>query len=202
MPSNADYDELLDQGRAIYPGVRIGRPARARTYWLVIAAMRALRLRWNIHVTGSEQVGPGPAILAANHLSAMDPVVAVMSHWWRVTAFTKVEVYSAKGAIFFRLMGRSRCAAGTRSRPRGHCPWRSLALARRGQARPVPRGHPLPRPPVAAPPAQRILIPVITSNPDVPVHAICTTYPAGSGFRVERWSHLPRLPSTLPDESR
>ena len=59
-----------------------------------------------MHVTGSERVRPGPAILVGNHVSAMDPVAAVMSHWWRVTAFTKVEVFERRGAVFFRLMGQ------------------------------------------------------------------------------------------------
>jgi 1-acyl-sn-glycerol-3-phosphate acyltransferase len=29
-----------------------------------------------------------------------------MTHWWRVTAFTKVEVFERRGAVFFRLMGQ------------------------------------------------------------------------------------------------
>jgi len=100
------YTSALAEGRALYPGTRIGRPGRARTYWATIAAMRVLRARLSVDVTGSEHVAPGSAILVGNHVSAMDPVVAVMSHWWRVTAFAKVEVFENRGAIFFRLMGQ------------------------------------------------------------------------------------------------
>src|SRR4051812_7703545 len=51
-----DYDALLAQGRALYPGQRIGRPGRSWLYWPTVAAMRLLRLRWKIHFSGAEHV--------------------------------------------------------------------------------------------------------------------------------------------------
>lgn len=174
---DAAYGELLERGRAIYPGVRIGRPGRARTYWATIAAMRALRLRWAVHVTGSANVAPGPAILVGNHVSAMDPVAAVMSHWWRVTAFTKVEVFERRGAVFFRLMGQIPLRRGDEDSTRWALEMASRTLAdghKLGlypEGTRSPDGHSLHRL------HRRILVPILEANPDVPVHAIATTYP-------------------------
>lgn len=183
MGTDADYDDLMAQGRAIYPGVRIGRPARARTYWMVIAAMRVLRLRWAVRVTGSEHVGPGAAILVGNHLSAMDPVVAVMSHWWRVTAFTKVEVFSARGAIFFRLMGQIPLRRGDEESTTWALAMATRALRDGGKLGLYPEGTRSPDHRTLHRLHKRILIPVLTTNPQVPVHAICTTYPTGGRWR-------------------
>jgi len=179
MPTGdkATYAGALSEGRSLYPGLRIGRPGRARTYWPTIAAMRVLRLRWAVSVTGSDNVGPGAAILVGNHVSALDPAVAVMSHWWRVTAFAKVEVFEGRGAVFFRLMGQIPLRRGDEASTR----W-ALDMARRTLAdgnklglypestrspdkRSLHRLH------------KRILVPVLQSNPDVPVHVITTAYP-------------------------
>ena len=100
------YDELLAEARTLYPGVRIGRPGKSRGYWATIAALRALRLRYDVHISGREHVGADPAILVGNHIDFFDPVVVVMSAWWRVSAFTKVEWFEHRSALFFRLMGQ------------------------------------------------------------------------------------------------
>jgi 1-acyl-sn-glycerol-3-phosphate acyltransferase len=100
------YDELLAEAARLYPGVRIGRPGRARTYWATITALRAYRIKIAVDLTGAEHVAPGPAIFVANHTSTLDPMVVVMSTWWRVTAFTKVEWFEGRVAPFFRLMGQ------------------------------------------------------------------------------------------------
>jgi len=104
-PGN-DYEALLRAGRAAFPGVRIGRPGRSRGYWITIAVLRVLRLRWKVDVEGAAQVAPGAALLIGNHISAADPLVVVMSTWWRVTAFTKLEWFQGRLAPFFRLMGQ------------------------------------------------------------------------------------------------
>ncbi len=172
----ADYQAALAEGRVLYPGVRIGRPGRARTYWATIAAMRVLRLRWSVRATGSQNVTPGAAILVGNHVSAMDPVAAVISHWWRVTAFTKVEVFERRGAVFFRLMGQIPLRRGDEESTR----W-ALDMARRtlddgGKLGLYPEGTRSPDHKSLHRLHKRILIPVIQGNPDVPVHAITTTY--------------------------
>ena len=65
-PEPLSYDAALHEGGRLYPGTRIGRPGRARTYWATIAAMRALRLRLDVDVVGSDNVAPGPTILVGN----------------------------------------------------------------------------------------------------------------------------------------
>ena len=60
------YDELLAEAARLYPGVRIGRPGRARTYWATITALRAYRAKVGVDLAGAEQVAPGPAIFVAH----------------------------------------------------------------------------------------------------------------------------------------
>ena len=54
-PNHAKYDELLTRGHSIYPGMRLGKPGRARTYWATIFFMRLLNLRWSVKVTGASK---------------------------------------------------------------------------------------------------------------------------------------------------
>lgn len=177
MPTRADdYDAALEQGHAIYPGVRIGRPGRSRAYWATIAAMRVLRLRWSVHVTGSAQVAPGAAILVGNHLSAMDPVAAVISHWWRVTAFTKVEVFEGRGAVFFRLMGQIPLRRGDEHSTRWALDMAARTLADGNKIGLYPEGTRSPDRRSLHRLHKRILVPVIQGSPDVPVHTITTAY--------------------------
>jgi 1-acyl-sn-glycerol-3-phosphate acyltransferase len=170
------YEDALAQGRALYPGVRIGRPGRARTYWATIAAMRVLRVKWSVDVAGSEHVAPGAAIMVGNHVSAMDPVVAVMAHWWRVTAFTKVEVYERRGALFFRLMGQIPLRRGDAASTHWAMDMATRALAYGGKIGLYPEGTRSPDPTQLHRLHKRVLIPVLQGNPDVPVHAITTSY--------------------------
>jgi 1-acyl-sn-glycerol-3-phosphate acyltransferase len=171
-----DYRTALDEGHRIYPGVRIGRPGRARTYWATIAAMRILRLRLAVTVTGSENVAPGAAILVGNHLSAMDPVVAVMTHWWRVTAFTKVEVFERRGAVFFRLMGQIPLRRGDEESTRWAMDMAARTLADGNKLGLYPEGTRSPDKVSLHRLHKRILIPVIKSNPGIPVHVVTTRY--------------------------
>ena len=109
------YQDLLNRGKLIYPGVRIGRPGRARTYWVTIFLMRVLNFRWSVKVSGAQHVKRGPAILVGNHVDAMDPVAIVMKQWWRVTAFAKVEVFESRGpagALLFAFAGNLGTAQG------------------------------------------------------------------------------------------
>lgn len=189
------YDELLARGREIYPGMRIGRPGRARTYFTTITLMRLLLLRWSVTVTGSSNVAPGPAILVGNHVSAMDPVAAVIKHWWRVTAFAKVEVFENRGAVFFRWMGQIPLRRGDETSTRWALEMAASTLADGNKLGLYPEGTRSPDKKSLHKLHRRILIPVFQTSPDVPVHAIATTY-LGTRFGRHRVRvHIsPRLP--------
>ena len=138
--------------------------------------MRVLRARLAVNVSGSENVAPGAAILVGNHVSAMDPVVTVMSHWWRVTAFAKVEVFENHGAMFFRWMGQIPLRRGDEASTR----W-ALDMARRtlddgGKVGLYPEGTRSPDKRTMHRLHRRVLIPVLLTSPDVPVHAVTTVY--------------------------
>jgi 1-acyl-sn-glycerol-3-phosphate acyltransferase len=194
-----DYDAALEAGHALYPGVRIGRPGRARTYWLTIALMRVLRVRWAVHIEGAEHVAPGGAVLVGNHLSAMDPVVAVISNWWRVTAFTKVEVFERRGAIFFRLMGQIPLRRGDEESTRWALGMAARTLADGNKVGLYPEGTRSPDRRSLHRLHKRILIPVLQDSPDVPVHTITTTY---RGSRRGRRRVEIRLSRPLPIDAR
>lgn len=179
-----DYDALLDRAEALYPGVRVGRPGRARTYWGTISAMRLLRLRYDVDLRGTEHVERGrPAILVGNHTNALDPVVVVMSAWWRVTAFTKVEVFQRRGSVFFRLMGQIPLRRGDAASTEWAMAMASQALRSGGMLGLYPEGTRSPDPDVLHRLHPRVLIPLIEANPDVPVHAVATRFLGTSGPR-------------------
>ncbi len=145
-------------------------------YYPTIAAMRLLRLRWAVTASGSDNVGSGPAILIGNHVSALDPVVAVMSHWWRVTAFTKVEVFERRGAVFFRLMGQIPLRRGDEDSSAWALEMATATLRDGNMVGLYPEGTRSPDKRALHRLHKRIMIPVLQANPDVPVHAIVTTY--------------------------
>jgi 1-acyl-sn-glycerol-3-phosphate acyltransferase len=178
------FEQALASGRVIYPGLRIGRPGRARTYWMTIALLRVLRLRWKVTVTGMEHLAPGAGILVGNHVSALDPVVAVMSTWMRVTAFTKVEVFAKRGAIFFRLMGQIPLRRGDEPSTLWAMDMASRCLARGSKLGLYPEGTRSPDRTKLHRLHRRILIPVLLAHPGVPVHAIATSYESRRWRRV------------------
>jgi 1-acyl-sn-glycerol-3-phosphate acyltransferase len=172
----ASYDALLESGKALFPGLRIGRPGRARSYWATITAMRVLRARWKIDIQGAENVAPGATILIGNHVSARDPLVVVMSIWWRVTAFTKVEWFRGRIAPFFRWMGQIPLRRGEPAATEWAIDMASSALAYGGKIGLYPEGTRSPDPTKLHRLHGRILIPMLRANPEVPVHAITTAY--------------------------
>ena len=174
--ANASYAQALAVGRDLYPGIRVGRPGRARTYWLTIAILRLLRLRWNVTITGREHLVPGAGILIGNHVSALDPVVAVMSMWVRVTAFTKVEVFTKRGAIFFRLMGQIPLRRGDEASTVWAMDMATRCLADGSKLGLYPEGTRSPDPTKLHRLHRRILIPVLQAHPGVPVYGIGTSY--------------------------
>ena len=170
------YAGVLAEGRSLYPGIRIGRPGRARSYWPMIAATRLLRFHWDVDLQGAENVAPGAGILIGNHQSAFDPVAVVMSVWWRVTAFTKVEVFEKRGAFFFRFMGQIPLRRGHTGSTEWAMRMSALALADGGKIGLYPEGTRSPDPARLHRLHKRVLIPVLQTNPDVPAYAITTRY--------------------------
>jgi len=193
------YGALLDAGRQLYPGIRLGRPGRARSYWVVIAAMRALRVRWRVDVEGAEHVADGAAIMIGSHVSALDPVVVVISAWWRVTAFTKLEWFQGRGAPFFRLMGQIPLRRGDPAATDWAIDMATRALADGGKIGLYPEGTRSPDPSRLHRLHGRVLIPVLQASPDVPAHAITTTYTR----RPRRRTHVQvRISPALPIDPR
>ena len=170
------YDELLAEARTLYPGVRIGRPGKSRGYWATITALRALRLRYAVEITGREYVGSDPAILVGNHIDFLDPVVVVMSAWWRVSAFTKVEWFEHRSAYFFRVMGQIPLRRGDAASSEWAMEMSAHALENGGKIGIYPEGTRSPDPTTLHRLHKRILIPLLQANPDTPVHVVVTRY--------------------------
>ena len=182
--STVTYDDDLAQGRRIHPGVRIGRPGTARTYGLTRAALQGVRLRVQADLQGAEQVGPGGAILVGNHLATLDPVVAAMSLPWRITAFTKAEWFEGPAAPFFRFMGQIPLRRGDEASTEWALGMASDVLARGDKVGIYPEGTRGPDATKLYRLHQRVLVPLITGNPEAPVHVVATTYGAGSFGRT------------------
>ncbi len=203
--AGASYDVLLGAGRALYPGIRIGRPGRARSYWATIAALRALRARWKVDIEGIDKVPRGAAILIGNHVSAIDPVVVVMRTRWRVTAFTKVEWFQGRAAVFFRLMGQIPLRRGDPAATDWAIAMASSALAYGGKIGLYPEGTRSPDATKLHRLHPRVLVPVLRANPDVPAYAVTTAYTRRPRRRthaqVRISSRLPLDPSTMSPES-
>ena len=195
-----EYETLLAEARTLYPGVRIGRPGLARTYWATIAAMRALRVRWAVDIHGAERVAPGPAILIGNHVHFMDPVCVVIAVWWRASAFTKLEWFEHRGSLFFRLMGQIPLRRGDADSTEWAMQISRYALGGGGRIAIYPEGTRSPDPTQLHKLHKRLMIPLLQANPDVPVHVVTTKYEnhrAPRRIRVEV-----RVSEPLPIDAR
>jgi 1-acyl-sn-glycerol-3-phosphate acyltransferase len=208
-PGSQDYEILLAEARTLYPGVRIGRPGRARTYWATITAMRLLRLRWAVGIEGADRVAPGPAILIGNHVNAMDPACVVIATWWRCSAFTKIEMFEHRGSLFFRLMGQIPLRRGDTASTDWAMRMSRHALGSSGGVGRIalyPEGTRSPDPGVLHKLHKRIMIPLLQANPDVPVHVVAMQYedrpfPRRIRVRVRVSEPLPLAARTMtPDE--
>jgi 1-acyl-sn-glycerol-3-phosphate acyltransferase len=208
-PGSQDYDTLLAEARTLYPGVRIGRPGRARTYWATITAMRLLRVRWAVRIEGADRVTPGPAILIGNHVNAMDPACVVIATWWRCSAFTKIEMFEHRGSLFFRLMGQIPLRRGDAASTDWAMRMSRHALGSSGGVGRIalyPEGTRSPDPRVLHKLHKRIMIPLLQANPDVPVHVVTMEYenrpfPRRIRARARVSGPLPLTPRTMtPDE--
>ncbi len=88
------------------------RRARDRSYLLVKTALRPVVLAFRPKVIGSQNVPQnGPAILAANHLSALDTLFIAVLLRRRVTFIAKAEYFSKPG-IRGRAMAALMAACG------------------------------------------------------------------------------------------
>lgn len=171
----------------------------------MIAVMRVLRARWKVDMEGAEKVSRGAAILIGNHVSAADPLVVVMSTRWRVTAFTKLEWFQGRGALFFRLMGQIPLRRGDHAATDWAIDMASSALEHGGKIGLYPEGTRSPDPTTLHRLHPRVLIPVLRANPDVPAYAITTAYThrplRRTRVQVRISSRLPLDPSTMTPES-
>jgi len=201
MTDDAGYDTALARAATLYPGVRVGRPGRARTYWAAVTGMQVLRAKVKVDIEGKDNVAPGAAILVGNHLSTYDPIVAVMSTWWRVTAFTKAEWFEGRSAVFFRWMGQIPLRRGDEASTEWCLDMAARTLADGNRVGIYPEGTRGPDPTSLYRLHQRVLVPLMQANPDVPVHAIATTYDDTSGARtlarVRLSERLPVDPRTM-----
>lgn len=176
MVSTDDHAALLERARALYPGIRVGRPGRSRSYWATITGLRALRVRYAIDLAGAEHVAPGATILVGNHSSTLDPVVVVMGTWWRVGAFTKLEWFTSPMAPFFRWMGQIPLRRGDEQSTALAMDFATLMLADGSKIGLYPEGTRSPDPTVLHRLHKRVLVPLLQANPDVPVHAVGTRF--------------------------
>jgi 1-acyl-sn-glycerol-3-phosphate acyltransferase len=190
------YDEALARAATIYPGLKVGRPGRSRFYRPTKAALHLCRLRYAIDIQGVEHVDDSrPAIIVGNHLSALDPVVGVVRSPWRVAAFTKVEAYESGTGFFFRLMGQIPLRRGDEESTDWALDMAHRALLDSAKVAIYPEGTRGPDRGAMYRLHQRLLVPLLVQNPDVPVHVIATTYPGSRGWRAAaRIRVSPRLP--------
>ena len=193
------YDELMAQAKTLYPGVRIGRPGKSRLYWLTITLMRALRLRYHVRMSGAEHVGDGPAIIVGNHTNFLDPVVVVISAWWRVSAFTKVEWFEGRSSFFFRAMGQIPLRRGDAVSNDWAMAMSSHAMEHGGKIGIYPEGTRSPDSTTLHRLHKRILVPLLQANPDVPVHVVFTRFEPRRRGRIQV---TVKLSERLPLDSR
>lgn len=170
------YDELLAQAGSVYPGLRIGRPGRSHGYLPTITALRLLRARYDVDLSGSEHVAPGATLLIGNHSHVLDPVVVVMSTWWRVSAFTKAEWFDDRSAPFFRAMGQIPLRRGDDESTDWAMQMSQEVLAGGWKLGIYPEGTRSPDPGALHRLHKRILVPLLQANPDVPAHAVFTRF--------------------------
>jgi len=173
----AAYRAALLEGRSIAAPVRIGSPGRGFGYWPLFVICQAIRLRWSIRVTGAGHLAPGAAILVGNHLSLLDPVFVGLSRPRRLSFFTKIEAYERRGAWFFWSTGQIPLRRGDEASTRWALTMSSWVLAFGNILAVYPEGTRSPDKRSLHRLHRRVLVPVLTANPGVPVHAVAIAYP-------------------------
>jgi len=198
MTATPDYDAALARGKAILPGVRIGRPGRARGWPVVGPLLNVLRAKIVLDHQGKENVAPGPAILVSNHQDALDPVVTVLSTGWHVTAFTKAEWFEGPAAPFFRWVGQIPLRRGDEASTEWALDMAARTLAEGGMIGIYPEGTRGPSRTTLYKLHQRVLVALLVGSPDVPVHAVTVRYtPQGRRTHVRV-----RVSERLPVDAR
>lgn len=179
------YDEALAQAATLYPGVRVGHPGRGGAWWVMRPAGLLLRARLVIDAAGAEQVAPGPAIIVSNHRSGWDPVATVVATGWRVSAFTKAEWFEGPSGAAFRWLGQIPLRRGDDVSTEWALDMASRALAEGRKVGVYPEGTRGPDEGTLYRLHERVLVPLLVANPDVPVHAVTVRYaPQGRRTRV------------------
>lgn len=84
------------------------KPGKSKLFWLLRYGLEILiRLLYRVKVEGAENVpSRGPVILAANHISAFDPVFVLIVLRRRITALGNARYFQGKNGWFFRGMGQ------------------------------------------------------------------------------------------------
>jgi len=100
----------------------------------------------------------------------------VMSGWWRVSAFTKVEWFEGPAAPFFRWMGQIPLRRGDDTSTRWAMDMAGQALAAGWMIGMYPEGTRSPDPQHLHRLHKRVLIPLLQDNAGVAVHALATRY--------------------------
>ncbi len=169
-------DDLAERARPIFAPHRVGRPGRGAGYWPLWVLAQGTRVHWHIRVTGVEHIAAGPAILAGNHLRAVDPVLLGVALRRRLVFIAKAEALTGVAGVVLRGTGQvplirgdvaatswalDACGAALRA---GRIVGIYPEATRSPDGRSLHRLH------------ERILAPLVVDNPDVPVHAVAVGY--------------------------
>jgi 1-acyl-sn-glycerol-3-phosphate acyltransferase len=192
------YEQTLARASSVLPGIRVGRPGPTRRFGPIKAVLQVARLGIAIDTDGSDRVRL-PAILVGNHLSALDPVVTVLRTPLRGTAFTKLEAYRSRFGFFFRWTGQLPLARGDEPATEWALDMADLVLERGYLVAIYPEGTRGPDHDTLYRLHRRVLVPLITRNPDIPVHVMTTTYPPRRGLRLRA---RVRVSAPLPIDAR
>ncbi|MBI1352599.1 MAG: hypothetical protein GC156_15975 [Actinomycetales bacterium] len=176
MTRDPGFSDLIEEGRRIHDGVRVGRPGRGPVYWLLFPLAQVLRLRFRVTVTGRTQVAPGPSILVGNHLSMMDPVLVGLANPWRLVFFTKIEAYRGASGVFLRMVGQIPLRRGDEESTRWALRMSNAVLGEGRKIGIYPEGTRSPDRRTLHRLHRRVLVPIIAANPGVPVHAMTVAY--------------------------
>lgn len=180
---DAEYERLLEEGRRLNEGIRIGTPGRTRAWPIVHPLMHVLRLRFAVDIEGAELMSEGPAIIVENHQSGWDPFVTVVRTDWRVSALAKREIFETPAGILMRLVGQIPITRGDDAQTDWALAVANLALSEGMKVGIYPEGTRGPDRDALYRLHQRALVPLLRANPEVPVHAITVRY-AKRGLRV------------------
>jgi 1-acyl-sn-glycerol-3-phosphate acyltransferase len=170
------YEALVEEGQAIHADIAVGHPGQGWMYWPFYTASQALRARWDIRVTGAENVGDGPAILVGNHLRAIDPLMVGMTNRWRLVFFAKADLWESKGAPFFHMTGQIPIRRGDEASTKWGLAMSAHVLEFGNKLCLYPESTRSPDGKSMHRLHRRVLVPVLQANPDVPVHAMTIAY--------------------------